>query len=48
MLKLLDLLAETLNLLFFLAETQEAMLPKYFVNKQRDANQDKGVRCAPA
>jgi hypothetical protein len=43
-LKLLDLLAETLNFLLFLAQSQEAVLPKYLVNEQGNANQHKDVR----
>jgi hypothetical protein len=40
---LLDLLAETLNFLLFLAQSQEAVLPKYLVNEQGNANQHKDV-----
>ena len=43
-LKLLDLLAETLNFVLFLAQSQEAVCPKYLVNEQGNANQDKDVR----
>jgi hypothetical protein len=40
---LLNLLAETLSFLLFLAQSQEAVWPKYLVNEQRNANQDKDV-----
>jgi len=42
-LKLLDLLAETLNFLLFLAQSQETVWPKYLMNEQGDANQHKDV-----